>query len=152
MDIDQNVTIVFYGGRPKYLLPCPKKSHLTTSESIKLLKFEQTQSNVIIAGYSGLPFLQKMEERLWLNPGVIGIPANEEETNGGIEISHQYFEYDHKTANHLMIKNNLPEAYAEKILTGYWDNIEILPLTERQLKGIAYNFGASKEKTGHTVI
>ncbi|MEB8328212.1 hypothetical protein OO009_02495 [Flavobacteriaceae bacterium KMM 6897] len=74
-----------------------------------------------------------------------------EETNGEIENSHQYFEYDLKTANQQVIKIQLPEAYAFTLLTGFWDNMEILPLVERQLKGIAYNFGALKDQTGHTV-
>lgn len=133
----------------------------STPDSSKSAIFELTQSNIIIAGHCGLPFHQKIEERLWLNPGVIGMPANEgetrvwymvlEEISGRIEISHQYFEYDHKTANQLMIKNHLPEAYADTLLTGFWDNMEILPLVERQLRGITYNFGAHKDQTKHTI-
>jgi alkylhydroperoxidase/carboxymuconolactone decarboxylase family protein len=133
----------------------------STPEPIKRAHFDQTQSNVIIAGHCGLPFHQKFEDHLWLNPGVIGMPANEgetrvwymvlEEINGEIHISHRYFEYDHRTTNKLMLKNNLPEAYADTLLTGFWDNMEILPLAERQLKGIPYNFGPNVDQTEHTI-
>lgn len=132
----------------------------STPDAIKLENFKETQSDVIIAGHCGLPFHQNMEDCLWLNPGVIGMPANEGKTRvwymvldviaGEIAISHQYFEYDHAKANKLMIKNHLPEAYAETLLTGYWDNMEILPLAERKLQGIDFNFDSIKNQKEHT--
>ena len=39
--------------------------------------FEATNSALIIAGHCGLPFQHKQNERLWINPGVIGMPAND---------------------------------------------------------------------------
>ncbi len=134
----------------------------STPDHIKLDNFEQTQSDIIIAGHCGLPFHQKLGNRQWLNPGVIGMPANEgktrvwymvlEEINEEIKVSHNYFEYDHASANQLMIKNHLPEAYADTLLTGFWDNMEILPEAERQLQGKAYNFNPTEDQTEQTTI
>jgi predicted phosphodiesterase len=55
-------------------------SYFNTSEFIfkstpwdkKLSNFEATNSDVIIAGHSGLPFNDYHDKLLWLNPGVIG--------------------------------------------------------------------------------
>ncbi|MGB5820694.1 MAG: metallophosphoesterase family protein [Saonia sp.] len=127
----------------------------STPESLKRKNFETTQSDIIVAGHSGLPFHQKIGERLWLNPGVIGMPANDgtartwymilEEIDGKIVYTHRYLEYDHHTAHQLMLDRRLPSAYADTLLSGIWDNMEILPETEKRLQGIPYNFEDKKE-------
>lgn len=128
-------------------------SYFNTSEFIfkstpweqKHSNFEATNSNVIIAGHSGLPFNQYQNNLLWLNPGVIGMPSNDGETsvwymviadeNNQITFEHKKLIYNSELANFLMIQNNLPEEYAKTLLTGIWDNTEILPKEERKLQG-----------------
>ncbi|MCT8338908.1 metallophosphoesterase family protein [Flavobacteriaceae bacterium TK19130] len=109
--------------------------------------FNQTGSDIIIAGHCGLPFAQNKENTLWLNPGVIGMPANDGSpkvwfatlmaTSEGIRYAHLRLEYDHETAHALMIQEKLPKEYAQTLLTGIWDNTEILPATETAQQGVA---------------
>lgn len=128
-------------------------SYFNTSEFIfkstpwqnKLPNFEVTHSDVIIAGHCGLPFTDSNEGLLWLNPGVIGMPANDgnttvwcmilEEKEKMLTIEHKKLSYNHILANELMLKHSLPKEYAKTIVTGIWDNTEILPETEAKQQG-----------------
>ncbi|WP_179343652.1 metallophosphoesterase family protein [Winogradskyella ursingii] len=117
----------------------------STSWKTKLSNFETTQSDVIIAGHSGLPFQHREDGKLWINAGVIGMPANDGQTNvwyvildnttEPFSVNFRKLQYNHILTNQMMQNGLLPKSYAETILTGIWDNMEILPKTERQLKG-----------------
>ena len=108
--------------------------------------FDETQSDVVIAGHCGLPFHQTIKEKLWLNPGVIGMPANDgttrvwymilDESEGELKYTHRSFDYDYKAAQQSMFQNHLPEAYADTLSSGLWDNMEILPEIEKMGQGI----------------
>lgn len=99
----------------------------------------------IIGGHSGLPFKNQKDGKYWVNPGVIGMPANDGQTSvwyvtmevidGELKISHHAFKYDHQTTNQLMLEKGLPDSYAKTLLTGIWDNCEILPQTETKAQG-----------------
>lgn len=115
----------------------------------KKINFEKTKANVIIAGHCGLPFFNQVDDDLWLNPGVIGMPANDGATKvwyavlndtNGLHFKHHTLQYDYKTTHQLMLKNNLPQAYAKTIITGIWDNTEILPPQETKQQGLAIKF------------
>lgn len=128
-------------------------SYFNTSEFIfkstpwqnKLPNFKATNSDVIIAGHCGLPFTDSNEELLWLNPGVIGMPANNgntavwymilEEKEEMLTFEHKKLSYNHILAGELMLKHSLPKEYAKTIVTGIWDNTEILPETEAKQQG-----------------
>ncbi len=106
--------------------------------------FLKTDSDVIFAGHCGLPFVDRHQDKLWINPGVIGIPANDGNTHvwyvilddsDGLSFEFKTLKYDHSKANELMIKNHLPKEYAKTLITGFWDNMEILPEQERLWKG-----------------
>ncbi|MFB9057433.1 metallophosphoesterase family protein [Mariniflexile ostreae] len=111
----------------------------------KLSNFETTKSEIIIAGHSGLPFQHAKNNHLWLNPGVIGMPANDGNTSvwyailddkdGILTYRHHTLNYNYKLTHTLMANTLLPSAYAKTIMTGIWDNTEILPATERGLQG-----------------
>ena len=117
----------------------------STDWEIKAKNFEETQSDVIIAGHCGLPFNQEKDDKLWLNPGVIGMPANDgspqvwyailDDSNGEMKYSHYNLDYNYKLTNKLMQNGLLPEEYARTIITGIWDNTEILPAIESGLQG-----------------
>ncbi|WP_299250758.1 metallophosphoesterase family protein [uncultured Lacinutrix sp.] len=117
----------------------------STDWELKSKNFETTESDVIIAGHCGLPFNQEKENKLWLNPGVIGMPANDgspqvwyailDDTSGSLEFTHYNLDYNHKLTNKLMQNGLLPEEYARTIITGIWDNTEILPAIESGLQG-----------------
>ena len=112
--------------------------------------FKATKSDVIIAGHCGLPFNKTQDGLLWLNPGVIGMPANDgnatvwymilEEKEGEITFEHANLQYDFNLTASLMLKNDLPKEYAATIETGIWDNMEILPATESKQQGQQIQF------------
>lgn len=99
----------------------------------------------MLTGHSGLPFSEQQGNQHWLNPGVIGMPANDgttrvwymilDDTNG-FAYEHHSFEYDHATTALKMRTHRLPEAYALTLETGLWDNCEILPPAETAAQGV----------------
>ncbi len=108
-----------------------------------------TNYDVVIGGHCGLPFHHKKHDKLWINPGVIGMPANDgnptvwyailNEVNGNLEYKHHTLNYNYKLTNQLMQNQLLPQEYARTIITGIWDNTEILPAVESGLQGFGIN-------------
>ncbi len=129
----------------------------STPETIKLRSFKETNSDVILAGHCGLPFYHQIGQQLWLNAGVIGMPANDgtrgvwylvlDDENGHLEYTYQYLNYNYEISYALMLANHLPTEYAQTLKTGLWDNMEVLPPEERQLQGLTYNF--NQANTAH---
>ncbi|MFC6268702.1 metallophosphoesterase family protein [Frigoriflavimonas asaccharolytica] len=127
-----------------------KSTHWSKKEE----NFEQTESQIIIAGHCGLPFLDVKDHKFWINPGVIGMPANDgktdvwyaimQEKDNTLDIEFKNLKYDFKLANKLMIENNLPSEYAKTLVTGIWNNMEILPNEEKNLQGKEIVFDAIK--------
>lgn len=119
----------------------------STAWETKAENFKETKSDVIIAGHCGLPFHQTEENKTWLNPGVIGMPANDgtpqvwymilNDEDGKLHFSHHRMDYNFKMASKLMNNGLLPQAYARTIISGIWDNTEILPPKESSSQGIA---------------
>ncbi|AEH00479.1 metallophosphoesterase [Lacinutrix sp. 5H-3-7-4] len=117
----------------------------STSWQKKEETFNATQSDVIVAGHCGLPFYHEENNKLWLNPGVIGMPANDgspqvwyailDDASGELQFKHYNLDYNYKLTNKLMQNGLLPEEYARTIVTGIWDNTEILPAVESGLQG-----------------
>lgn len=117
----------------------------STPWEIKQKSFLETQSSVIIAGHCGLPFKDELNNKKWINPGVIGMPANDgephvwyaimEEKNGKMIVTHYTMKYNHQLTSQLMKNGLLPEEYARTIITGIWDNTEILPAVESGMQG-----------------
>lgn len=116
----------------------------STDWELKQTSLEALNAEVVIAGHCGLPFVDQKAAVQWLNPGVIGMPANDGKTSTwamiiddakGFEYQHIPLSYDHETAIQMMKKNQLPNEYAQTLETGIWDNMEILPEEERTLQG-----------------
>ncbi|MHA1597231.1 MAG: metallophosphoesterase family protein [Alphaproteobacteria bacterium] len=114
----------------------------------KIAEFDALESpgiDGVIGGHCGLAFTDIIDGKLWHNPGVIGMPANDgtprtwysvlEPTAEGIEISRRALDYDHAAASGRMRAEGLPEAYARTLGDGLWPNMDILPDAERQLCG-----------------
>lgn len=118
----------------------------STAWQIKKENFEATGADIIIAGHCGLPFMNKNEDLTWVNPGVIGMPANDgsrnvwfataEVVDGVIDLLFHQLHYDYKHAKQSMIENQLPISYANTLETGIWDNCEILPEEETRKQGL----------------
>jgi predicted phosphodiesterase len=118
----------------------------STPWNVKKQNFEAADAAIIIGGHCGIPFSDTDGKYLWLNAGVIGMPANDGTTrvwfltmnNEEAEKSLYQFhslEYDHQTASQLMLVNGLPKSYAHTLGTGIWDNCEILPEWETAQQG-----------------
>ncbi|GAB5552657.1 MAG: hypothetical protein Sapg2KO_22480 [Saprospiraceae bacterium] len=112
--------------------------------------FEATNADFILAGHCGLPFNNQKADQYWLNPGVIGMPANDgttrvwymllQKTEDGLLFEHKSFDFDHEETFARMLETELPIAYAKTLTSGLWDNNDILPEQETQAQGQRLNF------------
>jgi len=102
-------------------------------------------SDAVIAGHTGIPFIRPVGRRLWANPGVLGLPANEgtprvwvlllEAGPAGIRFTHLALTYDAGTAARRLHAAGLPEGYSAALETGLWPSLDILPPLERSATG-----------------
>lgn len=117
----------------------------STAWEEKQKHFDNAGVEVILGGHCGLPFNDTKGSYTWLNAGVIGMPANDgttrvwymivDDKDGKLTFEHISYEYDFAKANQLMKENHLPPQYAKTLITGLWDNCEILPEEETALQG-----------------
>jgi predicted phosphodiesterase len=111
----------------------------------KAREIQLTAGDGVICGHSGLPFTQIIGDRLWHNAGVVGLPANDgtprvwysllSPSPEGIVIRHIPLDYDHEVASRRIRAEGLPDEYATALMTGYWDNCDILPPPETAAQG-----------------
>ncbi len=112
-------------------------------------------AEVVIGGHCGLPFAHYLANPadqqpglpLWLNAGVIGMPANDGTPRTwfmtlrdaeGFDFDFHPLDYAHRTAKAKMMDDRrLPVAYAATLTTGIWDNTEIMPPAEELREGQA---------------
>ena len=97
--------------------------------------------DVVIGGHCGLPFIDDLGDTLWLNPGVIGMPANDgtprtwfsvlTPTEAGVKVDLHPLAYDHASAARRMSELGLAGAYRETLEMGLWPNMDVLPEPER---------------------
>jgi predicted phosphodiesterase len=119
----------------------------STPWEIKQQEFEQTSTDVIIAGHCGIPFLQHQDDKLWANAGVIGMPPNDGTSLAwyllitphadGIRFETKTFAYDAEAAASEILRRNLAHAYAHSLINGIWPSNDILPATEKAEQGKA---------------
>lgn len=111
----------------------------------KRKELDAADSDIIIAGHCGIPFIERIGEKLWFNPGVIGMPANDGTPDGwrgliepspdGLNFSIRRLSYDAATsARHLREASSAP-AYADALVTGLWPSLDVLPEAERAAAG-----------------
>lgn len=104
------------------------------------------RSNDPEPGTSDLEPVTRNPQPLWLNAGVIGMPANDGtprtwfmtlDDAAGFDFEFHPLTYDHRAAKAKMIDDRrLPVSYAATLTTGIWDNTEIMPSAEEQREGI----------------
>jgi predicted phosphodiesterase len=119
----------------------------STATAIKVGEIRKTGADGIVAGHCGLPFTQVINERLWHNAGVIGMPSNDGTPRvwfsllsveaDRIVIEHRPLAYDYSTAAAKIRGARLPEEYAASLETGLWPNCDVLPLKEIHDCGVA---------------
>jgi predicted phosphodiesterase len=108
-------------------------------------QLEKASADIVIAGHAGVPFIARVGQRVWFNPGVIGMPANDGtpdvwyglvETRGDdLILSTQRLAYDSLGAATAMRRPAHADGYAEALLTGRWPSIDVLPRREREASG-----------------
>lgn len=104
-------------------------------------------TDAVIGGHSGLPFTNRLGERLWHNAGAIGLPANDgtprvwysllRPTAAGIAVSIRALSYDHAAAAARIRAVGLPEDYAAALETGLWPSDDVMPDNDRARRGEA---------------
>lgn len=117
---------------------------------IKKQNFQVVKADVILSGHCGLPFYQQKDQKLWLNAGVIGMPANDgtprvwfallNDENKDFSFEILPLNYDYHQAARLMESKPLPQTYKDTLKSGIWDNCEILPKEEAGLQGTEIKF------------
>ena len=114
----------------------------------KQAQLAKSGSHVMIAGHSGLPFGERLVSSdhtgLWLNSGVIGLPANDATTDGwymvltpedtGVRASWHRLPYDYSTCQDYMQAANLLD-YMDTMQSGLWPSMDVLPDAERSQQG-----------------
>ena len=100
--------------------------------------------DAVIGGHSGIPFGQAIEERYWLNAGVIGMPANDggrhgwymlmEPRDAGIDVSWHRLDYDYALSSNSTSEAGM-SAYGQALVDGLWPSTAVLPEDELRQTG-----------------
>lgn len=111
-------------------------------------ELEMSAADVVIAGHCGVPFAHvasQIPERAWLNPGVIGMPANDGTADGWYGIIRgddreltfetRRLRTDALGAAAAMRRAGHANGYARTLVTGLWPSLDVLPPTERAATG-----------------
>ncbi len=116
----------------------------------KQRSFDESGADVIVAGHSGLPFLDSQDDKVWINTGAAGMPANDgtprtwfvvlDDAQEELQVTFHPLSFDTRAAKEKMLQHRtrLPLSYAATLSTGIWDNTEIMPPDEAALEGIPY--------------
>jgi predicted phosphodiesterase len=118
----------------------------STPADEKARQMDLLDADVVIAGHTGIPFTQTIGERVWLNAGVIGMPANdgtpdtwyamiEQGADGALAVTHHRLAYDYAAAAADMRARGFPEAYATALETGLWPSLDVLLEQEWAMTG-----------------
>jgi predicted phosphodiesterase len=119
----------------------PSVSNLELATQIEI-----SGAAVVVAGHCGIPFTRHVGDKIWHNPGSIGMPANDgtrrgwfsmlEVRDGDVMISPRSLDYDAAGAAAAMRTRKLPEGYAAALETGIWPSLDVLPAADRYFTGV----------------
>jgi predicted phosphodiesterase len=108
-------------------------------------ELQTANADIVIAGHAGLPFIERVGPRVWFNPGVIGMPANDgtpEVWYGLIAVegeelvlSMRRLAYDHAAAAAATKNAGHADGYAGALMSGLWPSLDVLPQQERAAGG-----------------
>lgn len=117
----------------------------STLEAVKREELNLAGSDILIGGHSGIPWGQKINNRAWLNAGVIGLPANDGTQDGWyllltpeanhIRCSWQRLNYAAEQTHNNMRAAGLNSGYDATLLDGLWLSMDVLPEEERCKRG-----------------
>jgi len=116
----------------------------STPARVKGNQIALSGANAVIGGHSGIPFGQTVGAGLWLNAGVIGMPANDGSSDGwymlldpdqnGFEASWHRLQYPADISQSTTREAGM-EAYGNALIDGLWPALDILPTIEREQQG-----------------
>jgi predicted phosphodiesterase len=116
----------------------------STPAQVKSDQIALSGADAVIGGHSGIPFGQAVGAGLWLNAGVIGMPANDGSSDGwymlldpdqnGFELSWHRLRYPAEISQSTTREAGM-EAYANALIDGLWPTLDILPAIEREQRG-----------------
>jgi predicted phosphodiesterase len=124
----------------------------TTPVGVKREEIAISACDGVIGGHCGLPFTEVVEGKLWHNPGVVGMPANDgtpriwfsllTPSKTGLKIEHRTIAYDHATAAKAMQDAGLPPEYRLALASGLWPSCDVLPAREAEAQGVPLSAGS----------
>ncbi len=146
-----------WGGRRWQALHAGRSSNnrflFASTPAAELAAEVPDEADVVVAGHCGLPFTRDLGARVWHNPGVLGMPANDgtprvwystvEQDPAGLVFRHRALDYDHRGARRRMLDRGLAGGYADALASGLWPSLDVLPQAERDATG--------QPLTAHTV-
>jgi len=104
-----------------------------------------SNADIILAGHCGIPFARQIDDRLWVNGGVIGMPANDgqahtwycliEPQQETLAFSFHHLDYNHHLAARKMRERKLSPAYEQALSSGIWPGLDVLPDKEKSKTG-----------------
>lgn len=121
----------------------------STSESEKIAELSLLSKDIdgLITGHCGIPFGQMIEGRVWLNAGVIGLPANDGTADGWylvidpvdnmIKGEWYRLSYPAEQTRKAMLAAGLVNGYADTLISGLWPSEDVLPAEEKKNRGKA---------------
>jgi predicted phosphodiesterase len=147
-------------------------------------ELEKSDADVIIAGHCGLPFLAKFEtsrfsadrsdtkrfatgrldQALWFNPGVIGMPANDgtpdvwyglitvDAETAALNFATRRLTYDFHAAAAQLRRHGHANGYARTYVTGLWPSVDVLPDRERAATGLRLKLKTMRFKTQKQLV
>ncbi|MBU1209781.1 MAG: metallophosphatase family protein [Alphaproteobacteria bacterium] len=119
----------------------------STPAAEKASELDEAAADFVISGHCGIPFVQHVGKRIWFNPGVIGMPANDGTADGwygliegtpdygGLRFSVRRLGYDAIGAAAALGLSGHANGYAEALLSGLWPSLDVLPAKERAATG-----------------
>lgn len=118
----------------------------STPAAVKQEELELAGTDILIGGHSGIPCGQLVENRAWLNAGVIGLPANDGTRDGWyllltpaedlIHFSWHRLSYATDATCQKMLSAGLKGGYVKTLGNGLWPSMDVLPMTERKRRGV----------------
>jgi predicted phosphodiesterase len=117
-----------------------------SQERLIAAELARGRADIAFAGHAGLPFIKRHGDRVWFNPGVIGMPANDgtpdvwhgvvRDTGDGLSFLTQRLAYDHEGAASALRTQGYADAYADALSTGHWPSTDVLPAEEKATTGL----------------
>ncbi len=120
----------------------------SSSSQAKLEQITSAGVDVVIGGHSGIPFGQTIGDKLWLNAGAVGLPANDGSPDGwymliepdeeGFQIGWHRLPYDAAHSQRSTRAAGMTE-YAQSLIDGLWPSQDVLPAEEQRQQGQRLN-------------